>query len=377
MPSIAHVQVMPKLSGVQNFSLHILKDLPFDEKYLICSEAEQVAEGQREEFIQAFTEAGVKIIWAKHLCRSTGPHDLAATLELWQIFRRYRFDIVHTNSTKPGVIARIAARLAGIKKVIHTVHGIAFHEHESLLKRVFYYGLEAFALQFGHVNVSVNKFYLRYYRPFFWKKNCFIYNGINPEKWINQAPVTPSLSEAEEGKAAKRVLFVGRLDTQKNPLTAIRAFACLLGKLPGAHFDMVGDGELRADCEALVRELGIEQQVTFHGWIGNPEHFYARCDVFFCPSLYEAFGFTFTEAALFSRPIVASDVEGIPEVVIANKMGLICSADDYAAQADCLYRILTDSSLAAEFGRFGRQHVIEHFPLSNCLKQYLKLYTDE
>lgn len=374
MASIVHVQVMPKLSGVQNFSLHILKDLPFDKKYLICSATEQVTEGQREEFIRAFTEAGVEIIWAQHLCRSTGRHDLAATLELWRIFRRYRFDIVHTNSTKPGVIARIAARLAGIKKVIHTVHGIAFHKHESLLKRVFYYALEAFALQFGHVNVSVNKFYLRYYRPFFWKKSCCIYNGINPDRWMHPASLAPAAPEGPQ--ATRRVLFVGRLDAQKNPLTAIRAFACLLSKLPEAHFDMVGDGELRADCEALVRELGIEQQVTFHGWSGNPERFYAGCDVFFCPSLYEAFGFTFTEAALFSRPIVASDVEGIPEVVIANKMGLICPANDYAAQADCLYRILTDSQLAAEFGQFGRQYVIEHFPLSNCLKQYLKLYTE-
>ncbi len=101
----------------------------------------------------------------------------------------------------------------------------------------------------------------------------------------------------------------------------IKAYALLASKHPRVHLNIVGDGELRRACENLVSSLGITDQVTFHGWVEKPYAYYMNCDVFVCPSLYEAFGFTFIEAAYFKKPILASNVEGIPEVVIDKKMG--------------------------------------------------------
>ena len=137
---IAHVQVIPKLSGAQLFSLSLLSSLPNDvyEKYIIFSESETVTSQQKEEVIARFADAGVTIIWLKSLRRNIGLHDVQCFFELVSIFKDNGFDIVHTNSTKPGIIARIAARVAGVKKVVHTVHGIAYHANLPLLKRIFF-----------------------------------------------------------------------------------------------------------------------------------------------------------------------------------------------------------------------------------------------
>lgn len=369
MDKIAHVQVIPKLSGAQIFSLNILKEINTKQKYLLCSSTEVVSDKQRKDFIHEFETAGVTLIWMKNLRRDIGFHDILVLFEFWAIFRKYKFEVVHTNSTKPGIFARIMARLAGVPNVIHTVHGIAFHPSESFLKKKLYYILEIFALQFGNVNVSVNNFYLKFYKPFSWKKSICIPNGLDYKNFPSSV-----VKKITSDNNIKRVLFVGRLDNQKNPLTAIKAFNCLRHKMGDVFFDIVGDGELKADCERLVESLGLSDRVLFHGWVNEPFKYYSECDVFFCPSLYEAFGFTFAEAAFYSKPIVASDVEGIPEVVIDGRMGFICSPSDYEEQAKCLERILSDSVMAENFGRFGQAYVIEHFPLEKCVESYSELY---
>lgn len=369
MDSIAHIQVLPKLSGAQLFSLNMLKNLNVKNKYLICSGSEVVTEAQKEIFVREFEKAGVTIIWMKHLKRNVGIHDLKVILEFWGLFRKYRFSVVHSNSTKPGVIARIVARVAGINKVIHTVHGIAFHPNEKNLKRFIYYLLEVIALQFGHVNVSVNKYYLKFYSFFPWKKSICIYNGLD-FNYLNK------LKECHVPLvfSSKRVLFVGRLDNQKNPLSAIKAFDILRRNLDNVHFDIVGDGEMKAECENLVSDLGLEALVTFHGWKNDPSEFYMQCDIFFCPSSYEAFGYTFAEAAYFSKPIVASNVEGIPEVVIHGKMGFISEPTDYEKQAEYLEEILRDKVMADSFGQYGHSYVKNNFPLEKCINSYLEIY---
>ncbi|CDH00889.1 glycosyltransferase family 4 protein [Xenorhabdus bovienii] len=366
MKKVAHIQVIPKLSGVQNFSLHILSNLKNYDKYIICSDTEVVNEQQKKEFINQFENFGIKIIWLKHLKRAIGIHDILACYELWKIFKKYNFDIIHTNSTKPGIIGRIVAKLSGCKKIIHTVHGISFHKNEKFIKRILFYLLEIFSLQFGHINISVNKYYLKFYQLFFWKKTINIYNGIDFNRLNENIDITL--------KNKKNILFVGRLDTQKNPLGAILAFDELLKKDSDIYFDIVGDGDLRKDCEDLVHKLGIEKNVNFHGWSNTPVKFYLNSSLFFCPSLHEAFGFTFVEAAFFKLPIISSNVEGIPEVVINKKMGLLSEPYNYKQMAENIYSILNNSSLSEEMGNYGKQFVKENFQLSECIEKYSTIY---
>lgn len=368
MVKIAHIQVIPKLSGAQKFSLNILSNLNCYDKYIICSSVEVVTDEQLADFKKEMAENNITIIWSQYLKRGIGIDDIRCLKELYQIFRKHKFDIVHTNSTKPGVLARIASRLAGCKRILHTVHGIAYHDQESYIKRMIYYVLEIIALQFGTYNVTVNNFYLKYYRPFFWKKSLRIYNGID---FVN---LNKSMNIPPKVNTNKKVLFVGRLDYQKNPLGAIKAFKEILKHNNNITFDIVGDGELREECEKLVTELKLNEYIKFHGWVAEPEMFYRRSDVFFCPSLYEAFGFTFVEAAFYGLPIVASNVEGIPEVVKNGHMGFLCDSENYINQAKSILNILENDELANQFGAAGREFVTQNFTLERCVSEYKALY---
>ncbi len=370
MKKIAHVQVIPKLSGAQKFSLEIFKNVSNFEKYIICAEFEDETEEQRNDFVAHFKQANVNIIWCKNLKRKIGFHDIKSIIELYNIFRKYKFDVVHTNSTKPGIIARIAAKIAGVKKVIHTVHGISFHKEVNIFSRIIFYFLEIVALQFGNTNVTVNKNYLKYYKFMFWKKSLCIYNGLD----FKTLSTNKNRIHNKENNDTKNILFVGRLDQQKDPLGLIKIFhECSLTN-NNLILNIVGDGELRTECEELSNKLNLNEKINFLGWISEPSLFYNNADLFVCPSKFEAFGFTFAEAAFFEIPIVATNVEGIPEVVINNKMGYLYPPYNYSDMAQGVLKILDNEELKKSMSEFGLQYVTDNFQLDKCITQYLNLY---
>ena len=145
---ILHIQVLPKLSGVQRVSLEIMKSLPDSQydKWILFSDSTDV--GDREQCEREFRRAGVRVISSNKMKRAIGLSDIGAVREIYRLCRRERFDIVHTHSTKPGVVGRIAATLARTPRVIHTVHGLAFHKFVGLPRWLFYWGCEMFASLF-------------------------------------------------------------------------------------------------------------------------------------------------------------------------------------------------------------------------------------
>lgn len=374
MKKIAHVLVLPKMAGAQKFCHMLLSEIKGYDKYVLVSSSENVDRHQVDEFTLAFNSIGVKIIWCEHLKRNIGRHDIKGFCELYKIFKAERFDIVHTNSTKPGIIGRVAARLAGIKKIVHTVHGTAFYKGQAISKRFIFWAIEAVALQFGNVNVCVNRYYLKYYKPFFWKKNIHIYNGYKFE--VLEEYNKRKVDNAIINKKKFSFLFVGRLDNPKNPEMLIQAFSSLKEKRDDIHLDIVGDGELRNTCERLVYSLKLNDNVSFHGWVEKPYEFFSNCDAFVCPSRYEAFGFMFLEAAFFKKPIVATNVEGIPEVVIDRKMGFLVNSNDHIAFAGKMVELIDSTDLANEMGIFGHRYVVENFNVENFVQHYQKIYDE-
>lgn len=178
MKKILHIQVIPKLSGVQKVSLEILRKLPCDyyDKHILFGDIDDC--GDKQECISRFEEAGVHVMFSKHLRREICVEDIKAFKEIYGIIKKERFDIVHTNSTKPGIIGRIAATLAGTPYVVHTVHGLAFYHGLSKPKWIFYWCCEMFASFFCDRIVLVNNYYSRYFKMFR-NKLTVIYNGID------------------------------------------------------------------------------------------------------------------------------------------------------------------------------------------------------
>ncbi|MDR9888880.1 glycosyltransferase family 4 protein [Pseudenterobacter timonensis] len=366
---IAHVQVIPKLSGVQQITLDILSGLDrnskcageITDKTVICGEIFD------NDFVELFSVQGIKIISIPSLKREIGLHDVKCFFELYKLFRNEQYNIVHTNSTKPGIIARIAAKCAGTKRVIHTVHGIAFHAHANIISRLIFYILENIATLFGDVNITVNKLYTKYY-PFV--KSKVIYNGVDFEK----------LTPVKNTKINEmHFAFFGRLDEQKNPLEFIKAVKIVLNTYSGPikpKFTLAGDGELRNKCCQMVADFNLQDKIYMPGWINDKSKFLNEVDVLCQPSKWEAFGLVFVEAAYFGIPSIATNVEGIPEVVLPSETGILYDGGAEALAA-CMLSYLTDRQLLAEHGINAKKYVTQNFTKEKMVSEYCSVYFEK
>ena len=365
---IAHVQVIPQLSGAQQISLDLLSSLNYESNdlYMICGEIKEV----NSDFLEKFNSIGVTIIEVPNLKRELGKHDFFAFIELYRIFKKFNFDIIYTNSTKPAILARIAARMSGCKKIIHTVHGIAFHKHIPILKRILYYFAELFSVYFGHENISVNKYYNKFY-PF--AKTKTIYNGVDFSKFL----VEKKSSELN----GLNFSFFARLDEQKNPIEFIEAIHLLnsegiLDINKDVIFTLAGDGELKSECCDLIKIYGLESKINVIGWVTDKNKFLNTIDVICQPSKWEAFGLTFVESAYFGIPAIATKVEGIPEVVLDGKTGLLY---DGGAQGlkECMKQFVNNRSLVHELGEMARKRALEVFSKQDMVNNYHEIYFEK
>jgi glycosyltransferase involved in cell wall biosynthesis len=363
MRKIVHVQVIPQLSGVQQVSLDILNNLgPEYEKYIIFG-----GEKGSDEFELIFKANNINIIYIKNLHRNISFTDLKAFNDLFRIFKKYRFDIVHTNSTKPGIIARVAARLAGIDKIIHTVHGIAFHKYTPFLKRFFYYFIEIISCAFGDRNVCVNRYYLKYYPKFICKSSA-IYNGVD---------FSQLQKEKKTRSGIVNIAFFARLDAQKSPKTFIEIVDFIvknnLNKTK-AHYYIAGDGELRDDCLKMISKLELKEHISYVGWVSDKSKFLNNIDILCQPSRWEAFGLNIVEAAYFGIPCVASNVEGLPEVVVDGLTGLLFEPENVEGFSNALVKMIDNPQYLEKLSSNAEIHATKKFQLSSMVKSYLEIY---
>ena len=364
---ILHIQVLPKLSGVQKVSLEIFKKLNNEkyDKYILFSDSIGY---DRAECIKEFEATGAKVLFSKHLKREIGISDFPALFELYKLCKREKFDIVHTNSTKPGIIGRIAAFVAGVPLVVHTVHGLSFHKFVKFPIWQFYWACEMIASCFCHKIIIVNKYYLKYFK-WFKNKTCTIYNGVDYSKFP-----TSNINGYVEKHGRVNVLFVGRLDKPKNPLLLLEAARRLRITHPNVHFRLVGDGEYMEQCRRFISDNQLHDYVSLEGWRTNVYNYYQQSDIFAVPSIYEAFGIMFLEAGYYKLPVCSTTAEGIPEVVINNLTGVLCEPNDVDAFTKNLTLLIDNAELRKQMGENGHTRVTECFNSSIMVSEYLKIY---
>ena len=371
MKKILHILVLPQMAGSQRISLEILKNLPDDEFEKHVLFGTEICGEKREECQRLFEAAGAKVIYLKTLKRAIGLSDFQALISIYKLCRQYRYDIVHTHSTKPGIIGRIGARLARVPNIIHTVHGLSFHDYVKFPKWQFYWLCEMFASLFCDRIVLVNRYYAKYFR-WFKSKTSTIYNGVDFSRLS-----TPSVFPQQNETSSVNVLSVGRLDTQKDPLTLLKAAQIVIRQAPNVHFTIVGNGELYADCERFIRENDLNTHITLAGWQDNVQPFYATHDIFALTSIYESFGLIFVEAGFHYLPTVATNVEGIPEVIKNEVTGLLTNPHDYEGTAKKILQLVLDSRMRTDMGRKAHEWVTSQFTIDRMVRGYVELYNIE
>jgi glycosyltransferase involved in cell wall biosynthesis len=288
-------------------------------------------------------------------------------LELVVLMRRLRPDVVHANSSKAGVLGRIAAALAGVPIRIFTVHGWAFKAYAGLASAL-YRWVDRGVQPLTTMTVCVAE---RERTAGLAARTC------HPDLTV----VIPNAVDLEAVPRARldgdppQVVTVGRLAAPKDPLTLVHALA----RIDATPFRalVVGDGPDRASVEAEVRALGLQAVVELAGIRGDVAGLLASGDVFVLSSRSEGAPMSILEAMAAGLPVVATDVGGVGELVAHGVTGLLAPPGDPDALAAALERLLADPALRRTLGAAGRERARERFDLRAARQAHVALYTRE
>jgi len=205
-----------------------------------------------------------------------------------------------------------------------------------------------------------------------------VHNGIDTERFMPAGPNELQATRQRLGVATDELLFgsVGRLDRQKGLGIALQAFHRALPSLPKAKYMMLGDGPDRASLSRLVEELGLHDHVGLLGYVKQPAPIIKALDVLIMPSRWESFGLAAAEAMAAERPVIASKVGGLQELVQENITGLLVEAGDVAGLAEAMVRLGSDAALRQRLGSQGRARIVERFSQDRMVDQMLALYEE-
>ncbi|MEM9881944.1 MAG: glycosyltransferase family 4 protein [Planctomycetota bacterium] len=336
--------------------------------------------GPEGSLLEEARASGATLHEVTSLVRELSPRqDLAAYRALRRLTRETQPDLVHSHSSKAGVVARAAAwaeRDRGLR-VVHTVHGLPFHDRQSRLRHRLYVGLERYAAKRCDHLIAITPAMVEAFvehRIAAAAKFTVIPSGIDVEAFKPR----PERREAVRDRFgiprnAKVVGHVGRLDP-------LKGHTDLLDVLPDLQDDhetwllLVGDGFHRVAIEAHPSMKLGRTVLTGLVPLADVPDYLAAMDVMALPSYQEGQSRTLCEALLCGVPVVGYDVGGIPSVVIDGETGRLAPVGDRAALSAALLDVLRDPGYGARLVAAGREHVAEHFSADAMNRQLLALY---
>jgi glycosyltransferase involved in cell wall biosynthesis len=301
---------------------------------------------------------GVKFVPVAALVRPIRPlRDFQALLVLlWHIWVE-RPDIVHTHTSKAGILGRLAARLAGVPYIVHTPHGHVFYGHFGRAASRAFLALERFYSRFTHRLVALTEAERRDYLELGVGQaddTCIVHSGVDVDAFGAAALELGSRKKSLGlGPACKLIGFVGWLLPIKGPLHLLNAMAAVWERHPDAVLVLVGKGGQEAELKRRAREIGAGARVKFLGWREDVAEIMPLFDVFVLPSLNEGMGRVLVEAMAAGRPVVASRTGGIPDIVRHEETGLLVTPRDEAGLAAAIARLLESPAEAKRLADGG------------------------
>ncbi len=302
------------------------------------------------------------------------------TNRVQEVLRRFRPHVIHTHQLPALLYAGRAAHREGIP-VVHTEHNnVASSQSKSWMRWLRTALLWRFAGWFADRFCAVSKDVLATagaYGTIRRRKLSHVPNGIDTAAFTaveaDRSAVRAALGIAP---SAQVIGTIGRLAEVKQQAVLIRAFAKILPAFPAARLMLVGDGPLRAELEELAQSVGVASTVIFTGYQPNPERYLAALDIFVLPSRAEAMPLVIPEAWAAGRPVIASRVGGIPELIEDGKTGFLVESGDVNELAARLQSLLTDPQRARELGRAGRALACAKFDVTTMASTYDLIYRE-
>ncbi len=376
---VLHIITRMIVGGAQEntlLSVEGLEQLP-EYEVTLASGVDNGPEGE----LLTRARATTRLVVVPELGRSINPWaDVTAFWKLYRLIKQGRYHIVHTHSSKAGVLGRLAAKLAGTPFIVHTLHSLVFHEYQPWLVNRTWRIIKKICAPLTDHFISVSSIIsdkaiaARIDRP---EKFCTIYSGMELD-WFLQAEVDPQAIRREFGipMDAPVVGKIARLFPLKGHDQLMDAAPEIVRRQPNVRFFLIGDGILQEHLRERARAAGILDNFVFAGLIDReriPEML-AAMDVVVHTSLREGLARVLPQALAMGKPCVSFDIDGAPEVVIPDQTGYLVKPHDSAGLADCIARLLADPQLRAQMGAAGRRHVDPAFRAETMVRQIAEVY---
>ncbi len=338
--------------------------------------------GPEGELLKRVSCPGLKIVECPWLVREIAPlSDFKAFSHLKKLFRTERYDVVHTHSSKAGIVGRFAARAAGVPLVVHTIHGLAFHRYEKFWKNLLYIACERAAAPCGKRIYAVAQAMIDQSlaagvgSPDQYK---VVYSGMELDRFLHAKPDPELRKKLGIPEDAVVLATLARLFPLKGYEQFLPVAVKLAKELPQIHCLIIGNGTMMEEIREFIRKEGVESRFSFAGLVapGEVGNYLALASVLVHFSLREGLPRAAVQALASGKPVIAYALDGTPEVVIPGKTGYLLKPGDRAGAEAAIRELVANPALAAELGANGRKLVESRFGWKTMSDTLLKDYAE-
>ncbi len=338
--------------------------------------------GSEGSLIEETRARGVSLTIFPRLLREISPiNDLMVLWQLYRFIRKNRFTIVHTNSSKAGILGRFAAKLADTPIIIHTVHGWSFHDHMAGWLKNIYIILERLCAGMTDSMIVVTKqdiqkgldHHIGFPSQYHLIRSAIPLDEFNPEMYKKEQV------RAELGIPTDALVLgnVGRFSPQKNPLDWVRVAGLVARELPECYFLLVGDGPLKTEViDAIARE-GITDRVILTGLRRDAAKMMSAMDIFLLTSLWEGLPRVIPQAMCMGIPVVSYQIDGAVEVIEQGINGFIFPTGDVKSLANTCVELLKDVNRRKRIGDNGKTFAVNEFDIDKMISNISSLYQNQ
>lgn len=342
-------------------------------KYMDHSKFENIVVLSQDYNSSAYENLDVKFEQVE-MNREIGKSDICAIKKIRNLIKQYHPDIVYAHSSKAGAIVRIADW--GMKNhCVYNPHGWAFNMGSS--KRKLYRIIEKIAAPFCEKIICISQ----YEKESALKKHIcreeklqVICNGVDIQDYESRKNSEVSRKSIGIGKDAFVVGMVGRLAEQKAPDVFMKAATLIKENFQEAFFLLVGEGSMESEIFEYARRNGIEDSLIITGWVVNPMDYVDLFDVAVLTSRWEGFGLVLAEYMMAGKPIVATKVDAIPDIVKDGYNGLLVDVDDYYGVYEAVKKIKCDSAFEEKLITNGLRIVHQKFDVRRVALEHEHLF---
>ena len=375
--------------GAQKYVYDLATSLPKDKFDVV------VVVGESGQLKTQLEEFGIRVITIPEMKRDIKiSREFRVFSSLLKIFKNEKPDIVHLNSSKAGGLGGLAARLAGIKKIIFTGHGWAFNEDRNLLEKFIIIFLHWLTIILCHKTIAVSettKKQLVSEMPFVSRKIIVVHNGIKIDKEkFHLKDIArellfqkTNLFRIDVNKWSAKTAWLGtiaELHKNKGLDVGINAIELVSQKLREKGYSLVyfiiGDGEEKQNLEKIVRDKKLDTEVFFVGYISDAVKYLKAFDLFLLPSRTEAFPYVLLEAGEAGLAIVATNVGGVPEIVDDLKSGIIVQKGNAQDIENAVMSLLSNNEMRGEFANAMYNKITNEFSLEKMIQKTLEVYSE-